>query len=159
MEERCPENFRLPTVLAVEDDENDFFFLQHECVRTGVRVNFQRICTPQLAIEYLKGEGAYRNRVQHAFPAIVLIDLKLGRESGFEVLKWIRQQPELDGLIVWILSGSLQAIDASKAYQLGANSYVVKPHTPAAWTQLAKSLNLEVSSAKPNLLHPFHQSS
>jgi CheY-like chemotaxis protein len=154
MEDRCRrEDFRAPTVLVVEDDENDFFFLQHECARLAAKINFQRICNPQTAINYLRGEGIYNERGRYAFPVVVLIDLKLGRESGFEVLKWIRQQPELDALIIWVLSGSLEASDASKAYQLGANSYVVKPHTAEAWTRLAKSLGSEVCSVKSHLMH------
>src|SRR5437870_2564976 len=81
----------------------------------------------QEAIDYLKGEGQYGNRGLHPFPDIVLLDLKMPLMNGFEVLRWVRQQPRLKRLPVIVLTGSVQDNDARLAYELGANSYVIKP--------------------------------
>jgi CheY-like chemotaxis protein len=78
-------------------------------------------------MEYLSGEGPYANREQHPFPHLILLDLKLPRLSGFEVLAWLRQQSGLKPVPVIILTSSREASDVEKAYQLGVNSYLVKP--------------------------------
>src|SRR5207244_2563876 len=78
-------------------------------------------------IAYLKGEGQYANREEFPLPALLLLDLKMPRRSGFEVLKWLRQQPGFSSLRVIVLTGSDAVQDVNLAYQLGANSFLVKP--------------------------------
>ena len=79
------------------------------------------------AIAYLKGEGHYANRAEYPLPALLLLDLKMPRKGGFEVLEWIRQEPSLSGLRVVVLTNSTEIRDVNQAYQIGANSFLVKP--------------------------------
>jgi CheY-like chemotaxis protein len=81
----------------------------------------------QEAIAYLKGAGKYSNRDEYPLPDLLLLDLKMPRVNGFEVLQWIRQQPGLAPLRVLVLTSSDQIRDVNEAYRLGANSFLVKP--------------------------------
>jgi DNA-binding response OmpR family regulator len=77
-------------------------------------------------MEYLSGSGPYENRSEHPLPSLVLLDLKLPRKSGFEVLSWIRSQNNLRRLRVVMLTSSRQNDDINRAAELGANAFVVK---------------------------------
>src|SRR5258705_11385830 len=76
---------------------------------------------------FYKGGGPPANRHEYPLPALMLLDLKMPRKDGFEVLHWIRQQPSLKTLRVVVLTASDQMRDVNRAYQLGANSFLVKP--------------------------------
>jgi CheY-like chemotaxis protein len=84
----------------------------------------------------LAGVG-YADREKFTLPCLVLLDLMM----GFDVLKWVREQPELKTLIVIILSSSQLKPDIERAYQLGANAYLVKPSTPPELRELATGIN------------------
>lgn len=135
----------MPAVLLVEDDENDFSLLELSCRRAGVQIAIQWVRETNDAMDYLKGTGMYADAARFPFPDLVLIDLRLPGGSGFEVLKWIRLQPELRGLLVWVYSGSLEAADATKAYSLEANAYILKPTDLQEWTELTRALSVCVS--------------
>jgi CheY-like chemotaxis protein len=79
------------------------------------------------AIQYLGGEGIYADRQQHPFPIMLLLDLRMPRKDGFEVLAWLQQQPGLKRLTKVVLTTSSEGPDINRAYDLGANSYLVKP--------------------------------
>ncbi len=79
------------------------------------------------AVAYLKGDDAYGNRVTHPFPDILLLDLNMPRMKGFEVLEWLRHDPQCSRLVVHVFSASAREADVQRAYELGANSFVVKP--------------------------------
>jgi len=91
------------------------------------------------AIDYLAGNGVYNDREMYPFPALVLLDLKLPFRSGHEVLAWIRNEAELNELVVVILTSSDEPADVNRAYKLGANSYLVKPPSLGQLRDLAKS--------------------
>ena len=73
------------------------------------------------------GEGTYANRGGYPLPSLILLDLKLPGMDGFDVLRWIRQEPNFGSLPVIVLTSSEQIRDVNRAYQLGANSFLVKP--------------------------------
>jgi CheY-like chemotaxis protein len=114
-------------ILQVEDDENDVFMLQHVFKRTGIPCPLQVVRDGQDAIDYLQGVGLHADRLRSPLPCLILLDLNLPTRSGFEVLKWIRQHPPLRKLVVVVFSSSALAQDVGMAYELGANSYIVKP--------------------------------
>jgi len=114
------------TILLVEDDENDAFFMRHAIKKAGI-VDAVRVATDgQQAIDYFKSALKPGGSGEFPLPCLVLLDLKLPYVMGLDVLKWIRQQPEL-APIVLILSASSDLADISTAYHLGANGYLVKP--------------------------------
>ena len=92
------------------------------------------------AIAYLRGEGRYANREQYPMPTIVLLDLNMPRRNGFEILEWIRSQPILSRIHVYILSASSRREDIDRAYDLGANAYLVKPGSLDELLYMAKTL-------------------
>jgi CheY-like chemotaxis protein len=93
--------------------------------------------------------GPYANRERFPFPELVLLDLKLVQMDGFEVLKWVRAHPHFKDLRVVVLTSSSNIRDVNKAYQLGANSFLVKPleleniasFFATIWIQLWKANN------------------
>ncbi len=79
------------------------------------------------AIDYLAGEGRFANRHRYPLPGLVIVDLKMPRKTGFEVLQWMRADPRYQQLQAVVLSSSDEIRDISRAYELGANSFLVKP--------------------------------
>jgi len=116
------------TILLVEDDSNDVLLLQRAFRRAGLMHALQIVTDGDQAVSYLNGDGEFADRQAHPLPALVLLDLKLPRRSGLEVLEWLRNQPEnLKALPVIVLTSSRLSEDVDRAYGLGANSYMAKP--------------------------------
>jgi CheY-like chemotaxis protein len=92
------------------------------------------------AIEYLKGEGRYANRAEYPLPDLMLLDLKMPGMSGFEVLQWVRKQPGLSLLRIIVLTTSDDIRDVNMAYQMGANSFIIKPVDFEHFVQTSKAL-------------------
>jgi CheY-like chemotaxis protein len=114
-------------VLIAEDDENDVFLIKRAFKQAQFENPLQVVQNGEEAIAYLKGEAPFGNREKSPLPALVLLDLKMPRKNGFEVLAWIRQHPEFNPLAVVVLTSSQESADINRAYALGANSYLVKP--------------------------------
>jgi CheY-like chemotaxis protein len=118
---------RTITILLAEDDPNDALLVRMAFQRTRSGLPLMIVPNGLEAINYLKGEGVYADRTRFPMPDIILLDLKMPLLSGFEVLGWLREQPLLKRLPVIILTSSVQDQDARRAYEAGANSYLVKP--------------------------------
>ena len=131
------------TILYVEDDENDVFIMQHALKKALIAHILKIVTDGAQAIQYLGGEGQFSDREQYPMPFLVLLDLKLPKESGFNVLKWIRARPSIHSLQVVVLSSSNHPDDIHRALALGANAYLTKPPTPAGLMEMAGSLKLQ----------------
>jgi CheY-like chemotaxis protein len=116
-------------ILVAEDDPTDAFFLQRAFAKAGVTVGLKFVRDGQEAIDYLRGEPPFVDRLSHPMPQLLLLDLKMPRLNGFEVLHWLKTQPGLKRLLVVVFSSSAEEGDVNRAYDLGANSYLVKPHS------------------------------
>ena len=114
-------------LLHVEDDPNDVLLLQRAFRKANMQISIQAVTDGDKAVAYLSGAGEYANREKYPLPNVVLLDLKMPRKSGLEVLEWIRGQQSVRRLIVIIFTSSKHDEDVNKAYDLGANSYLVKP--------------------------------
>lgn len=114
-------------ILLVEDDPNDVLLTELAFEEARLDNPLHVVRDGEAALAYLAGDGAYGDRHRHPLPGFVLLDLKLPRKSGFEVLAWIRQHPVLRRLPVVVLSSSREGADIDRAYSLGASSYIVKP--------------------------------
>ena len=114
-------------VLYVEDEENDVVFMRNAWKKMGLRNPLHVVTDGEQAMQYLSGEDKYTHRDAHPMPCLVLLDLKLPKISGLEVLNWIREQPAIHSLPVIVLSSSNVPEDVSSAYELCANAYLVKP--------------------------------
>jgi CheY-like chemotaxis protein len=123
-------------ILVAEDDPTDAYFFQRAFNRAGLPVTLHFVRDGQEVLDYLQGEGQYADRVRHPLPRLLLLDLKMPRLDGFDVLEWVRQQPIMSGVLIVIFSSSEELRDINRAYGLGANSYLVKPHSMAELTAL-----------------------
>jgi CheY-like chemotaxis protein len=130
------------SILLVEDDDNDVVLIQRAMRKANIANEVHVVRDGERAIEYLKGTGAYADRATSPLPMVMLLDLKLPRRSGHEVLQWVRSQPALKRLPVVVLTSSRESIDVNKAYDLGANSYLVKPVTFDGLIELVSTLDL-----------------
>jgi CheY-like chemotaxis protein len=119
--------FGEPIILLAEDNENDVLMFRRAFKDFNVGTVVQVVNDGEQALEYLKGEGKYANRDEYPLPTLLLLDLKMPRLNGFEVLEWIRNERSLRGLLVVVLTTSGRIIDVNRAYQLGANSFLTKP--------------------------------
>ena len=116
-----------PTVLIVEDSPTDVMLIRRAFDKANIGNPLRIVRDGDEAVQYLAGEGAFADRAAHPLPAVMLLDLKLPRRSGLEVLQWVRGQSPLRRLPVVVLTSSNQSQDVNRAYDLGANSYLVKP--------------------------------
>ena len=114
-------------VLYVEDNADDVLLLRHAFKRADILDPVQFAQDGQEAIDYLAGAEKFSDRQKYPMPRLVLLDLKLPKKTGIEVLQWIREQPALRKLPVIILSASAQKSDVGRCYELGANAFLVKP--------------------------------
>lgn len=141
------------TILLVEDDPNDVVLIQRAFERALVANPIVGVRNGEDAVSYLEGSGKYADRDVYPFPVIVLLDLKLPRKSGLEVLEWMKRNDVLKRLPVVVLTSSSQATDINKAYDLGVNSYLVKPVTFDRLIELVRNLGLYwvVLNERPDL--------
>jgi CheY-like chemotaxis protein len=116
-------------ILVAEDDPTDAYFFQRAFKRAGLPVTLHFVRDGQEVLDYLQGAEPFADRIRHPLPQLVLLDLNMPRVDGYEVLKRVRRQPDLNGLQIVIFSGSDQPTDIERALGLGANSYLVKPHS------------------------------
>src|SRR5438270_424523 len=105
----------------------DCVFVFHAIAGCRVDIRRRSICVRDgaEAMDYLRGEGSYANRDEYPLPALILLDLKMPKVDGFEVLTLLRAHPTLRSLPVLVLTSSDQLRDVNRAYELGANSFLV----------------------------------
>lgn len=129
------------SVLLVEDDSNDILFVQRAFRRVNPMISIEIVKDGDEAVDYLLGVGNYADRDRYSLPALILLDLKLPRRSGIEVLQWIRQQESIKRIPVVVLTSSRERIDVDLSYDLGVNSYLVKPVNFDALSNMINALN------------------
>jgi len=114
-------------LLLVEDNPNDVMLFRRALSKVGSATDLHVVRDGEEALAYLRGDGFFADRSLHQLPGLILLDLKLPKKSGHEVLAWLSRQPGLKSVPVVVLSTSLQTADITSACELGANSYLVKP--------------------------------
>ncbi|MDB6066506.1 MAG: two-component system response regulator [Pedosphaera sp.] len=127
------------TILIIEDDPNDVLLLKKALSRAGINNPIQVATDGAQAIRYLQGEGEYGDRLRFPFPSVIFTDLKMPRMSGFDVLQWLRTHQECSVIPLIILTASKMDEDVRKAYQLGANAYLVKPSSIEELQEMVKA--------------------
>jgi DNA-binding response OmpR family regulator len=114
-------------ILLADDNENDVLMFRRAARRANFNQPLQVVSNGEETIAYLKGEDKYQDRAKYPLPALVLLDLKMPRKDGFAVLEWMREQSGFETMQVVVLSSSDEIRDINRAYELGANSFLVKP--------------------------------
>src|SRR6266478_3795701 len=129
------------TVLLVEDDLNDIFLVKRAFKMARLSDPLQVVTDGQEAINYLKGQGKYADRQSYPLPKLIVMDIKMPRLTGFEVLEWVKGDGGLLRRIpIVIVSSSDNPADINRAYELGANAYMVKPVNFKAVEHLFESI-------------------
>lgn len=145
----------MASILHVEDDPNDALLVQRAFKKANVSFAVNHVHDGEVATHYLSGVAQYSNREDFPLPSLILLDLKLPRKNGFEVLSWLRKQAvPLNRLPVVVFSSSNQPADVNRAYELGANAYMVKPAGFDELSETIKVLSLHwfVHTEKPETL-------
>lgn len=142
------------TVLLVEDDLNDIFLVKRAFRTARIPNPLQVVTDGEEALSYLQGEGKYADREAHPLPKLIVMDIKMPRRSGFEVLEWVKGNDRpLRRIPVVIVSSSDAPSDINRAYELGANAYMVKPMNYREVEHLFESIThyWGLECAKPEL--------
>jgi CheY-like chemotaxis protein len=128
-------------ILQADDDENDVLLLQYVFRAARLPSPLHSVTDGQDAMDYLAGTGHFADRSRHPFPCLVLLDIKMPRKGGFEVLQWIRSQPSLRSLVVIMFTASANRDEIELAYQMGANSFIIKPAGTDKLEDVVKALH------------------
>jgi CheY-like chemotaxis protein len=141
------------TILIAEDEPGDVVLIQRAFAKARIANPLQIARDGEQAVAYLAGSGEYADRARYPLPAVMLLDLKMPRKSGLEVLTWLRLQPGLSRLRVVVLTSSRESPDVNRAHDLGISSYLVKPVEHNRLVDMMTSLNLflVVYSEAPDL--------
>ncbi len=131
----------LKRILLVEDSANDLALTLEALEQTHLANEVVVTRDGQEALDYLRREGAYAGR-GGGHPAVVLLDLKLPKVDGLEVLAQVKGSPELKAVPVVMLTSSREETDLARSYGLGVNAYVVKPVAFAEFVSALKELGL-----------------
>jgi CheY-like chemotaxis protein len=119
------------TILLAEDSENDVILFKHavekSSEKTRLKIHLAITRDGAEAVEYLSGQGKFENRLEYPFPDLVILDLKMPRVCGLDVLSWLKDREEYRRIPKILLSASAQESDIETAYRLGVNTYFQKP--------------------------------
>ena len=114
-------------MLIAEDDPHDIFLIKRALEKSGLPIKPRFFSDGEEALNYLLGRGPFENRKTYPLPHLLLLDIKMPGKNGFDVLHDVRTSPELKRLVAVMFSSSSEQSDVDRAYDLGANAYVVKP--------------------------------
>jgi CheY-like chemotaxis protein len=130
------------TILIVEDNPTDVMLIRRGFDKARLANPVQIAGDGDAAVDYLFGAGPYADRQQFPLPILILLDLKLPKRSGLEVLEWLRMQETLKRIPVVVLTSSGQDRDVNAAYDIGVNSYLVKPVEFDGLLHMLKAVNM-----------------
>lgn len=127
-------------ILLLEDSPDDAFLLERAFRRAGVSNPLHVVHDGERALDYLEGRGEYADRMMWPLPVLALLDLRLPRRSGLEVLERVRARPGLRRLPIVVLTSGADPADVARAYDLGANSLLLKPMGSEALQKMVAEL-------------------
>jgi CheY-like chemotaxis protein len=141
----------VPPILAAEDEESDRIILELAFQKARLRHPLVLVRDGQEAVDYLSGTDRYADRSTYPLPGLIVLDLKMPRMNGFDVLAWLAVQPEFKGFPAVVLSSSADESDRVRARQLGAREYFVKPHNFEKLIEIAQQMHSRwLSAAAPD---------
>ncbi|MDE3091961.1 MAG: response regulator, partial [Chloroflexota bacterium] len=120
-------NDEAPVILHADDDPVEREIIQRILKQGRVPARLCSVQDGQQAMDYLAGQGEYADRARFPLPDLILLDLKMPRKTGFDVLEWRRTQAACARVPVIVVTTLREDREVARAFQLGANSYLVKP--------------------------------
>lgn len=124
-------------ILIADDSDDDVTLLKHAFKHLGIANPIYSVSDGDETFAYLKGEGRYADRGKFPVPRILFLDLKMPRRNGFEVLAWLKGQQQFNEMLTVVLTVRTEMQDVTRAYALGADSFLVKPCLPDEIENLA----------------------
>lgn len=128
------------TILIAEDDDDDFLLTEQALRETRLLNPLQRVVDGQQLMDYLQRLGPYRDRNAYPSPSLILLDLNMPRKDGREALREIKLSESLRHLPVVVLTTSKAEEDIVRSYDLGVNSFIIKPVTFGGLVEAVKVL-------------------
>jgi CheY-like chemotaxis protein len=128
------------TILLIEDNYMDVILTMDACEEAKLNIQIKVAKNGQEALDYLFGRNKYSDRVQYPVPGLILLDLKMPGIDGFEVLRQIKTTEKIKRIPVIILTSSREEGDRALSYDIGANSYLIKPVSFDGLTDIVKRI-------------------
>lgn len=143
-------------ILLAEDNETDVLLVRRSLRQAGVAASMEIVPDGDHAIAYLAGRPPYADRTRYPLPVLLLLDLKMPRRSGFDVLDWLRNESGLRRLPTVVFTNSSEVSDVNRAFDLGANSYLVKPVNAASLSDVLRLVDRYwlVTNQRPEIAPP-----
>jgi CheY-like chemotaxis protein len=129
-------------ILVAEDDPGDRFLLEIALSKVDLDMSVHSVGDGQQAIDYLKRIPRSRNQTAYPMPTLLLLDLKMPKVNGFEVLKWVRKNSRLRDIPVVVFTSSQEPEDMQRAYEAGADAYIVKPQDPDEFMEVVRNMEM-----------------
>lgn len=139
-----------PRLLLAEDESTDALILRMAFKQAGLPCSLVVVNDGQEAVDYLSGAPPYTDRSAHPLPTLLVLDLKMPRMNGFDVLTWLASRPAFKHLPAIVLSSSSDEHDIATARQMGASDYFVKPHSLSDYVQIAQTIHARWLSMAPD---------
>ncbi len=130
---------RVP-VLIVDDSTDDVFLLCRAFKRAGLEPSLVHVRDGEEAVNYLSGENCFTDRSRYPLPGLVLLDIKMPKLDGFDVLRWLLTRRDLEKIPVVIFSSSFEQEDVDQAKFLGATDYFTKPAGPEGFDKVVQTI-------------------
>ena len=130
----------LSTILLVEDETTDARLLLRGFEKTQVMNPVIHLTDGDEALRYLAGKGKFSDRKKYPIPALILLDLKLPGMTGIQLLQWMHIQGEIKRIPVVVLTSDENPDTINAAYDLGANSYLLKPGSPVEIAKMVQTI-------------------
>jgi CheY-like chemotaxis protein len=144
--------------MVVDDSDNDLLLMRRAFAKAGFDLPYQMVNGGDEAISYLCGDGKYADRDRFPLPTVILLDLNMPGTSGFDVIRWVRGHRSFQHLCIVILSASMRKEDVETSFDMGANSFLVKPADLLELIELMKTLrtwlHVDQFAAVPEALAP-----
>jgi len=140
-----------PAVLVAEDEPTDALILRMAFEQARIPLSLVVVRDGEEAVDYLCGNPPYTDRSVHPIPALLLLDLKMPRMTGFDVLAWLASRPDFKHLPAVVFSSSSEEQDVSRARQMGARDYLIKPNSISDYVKIVQTINTRWLSTTPDV--------